>query len=237
MSDSTTQTQSGILGNTHAAAAAATTEREVTKVAWQSSPITQVVIGATLLVIAFILMNTLHWNFFLKLVVGGAIYYVCSKLSGSKIKVLGPWPTVGRLIGIGIIVLAIVQSAFFSLAEKTVNDVEQKVAVAAGTATPAATAVVTPPADPLCTIKTTGQAIPGCQVMTFSEAGTVVKTDIDVCPYARDDRVFIDTVLGSDKKDHNDRKVHTMPGTGSVRTALVFIKRGQTIDNFTCPLN
>ena len=72
--------------------------------------------------------------------------------------------------------------------------------------------------------------------MTFSETGTIIKTDVDVCPVARDDRVFIDTVRGSDGKDHNERKVYTKPGTGAVRSALVFIGRGQTMDNFTCPL-
>lgn len=132
MSD--TNTGSGILGNTQAQGAAeATTARQATKVAWQSNTLTHLGIAATLTFVAYLLMNGLEWNFFLKLATGIAVFWAGGKVAGwVGPKLVWHWAGILHTMGVSIIAVALVQSGFYALFSQGVNAIERRAAVAAG---------------------------------------------------------------------------------------------------------
>ena len=121
----------GIVGNTQQAAADATIARQATKVAWQDSPITHVVIGLTILVVSYILLSNLQWSFFWKILTGFGLMYTANKMSTDKSKLTWKWPTILKGIGFGILLLTVLQSGFVQLVGYFVNQLEKTASSAA----------------------------------------------------------------------------------------------------------
>lgn len=140
---------SSITGNTQQAAAEATTARQATKVAWQDSLVTHLVIGLILLAIAYILLYNLEWTFFWKILLGAGIFYAAGKLGTSKLA--WHWPRILRGIGLGIILLTVLQSGFVKLVAKGIDKLEVRTTEVAengfASTTPAETAVYYAPVD------------------------------------------------------------------------------------------
>lgn len=101
------------------------------------------------------------------------------------------------------------------------------------TTTPAAP--VAPPIDELCKDQRTGQPFPfPCEARTFTTTATDIQVQPGICAVVMSTDVTNEKVMNALNKDSNHRAIKTVPGIASVRTALLYLQVGQSIQNFTC---
>ena len=101
------------------------------------------------------------------------------------------------------------------------------------TTTPAAP--VAPPIDELCKDQKTGQPFPfPCEARTFTTTATDIQVQPGICAVVMSTDVTNEKVMNALNKDSNHRAIKTVPGIASVRTALLYLQVGQSIQNFTC---
>jgi len=102
-----------------------TTLRQQTKTGWKTSWLTRSFIFVGMFATFLMWATWGGWNIFWFLLSGGAIYY-----TGDKVKTIGDkdllwqWPAILKIVGVTILVLTLISSGLFKVAERTVVSID-----------------------------------------------------------------------------------------------------------------
>ena len=101
------------------------TLRQQTKTGWKTSWLTRSSIFVGMFATFLMWATWGGWNIFWHLLSGGAIYY-----TGDKVKSIGDkdllwqWPAILKIVGVTILVLTLISSGLFKVAERTVVSID-----------------------------------------------------------------------------------------------------------------
>lgn len=112
--------------NHDASGAVATTERVEEKLEWWQNPVyLHIAITAGVIAFALLINFIFKFNFFWKLLGGGALIWVGGKMASVKAGPVKLWGNIFKGLGWAFIIIALLNSGFRMVAERTINEIEQ----------------------------------------------------------------------------------------------------------------